>query len=166
MCHYYFPGLILNLVVANFAGGVHSDLGDPLRLPVPQVVRRHRQIRQGVRPRRLGARQPGQPAQPSPAQPAFLSVPPPPLSSPWSVNLTALFYDRFGVVCWLDIISRDKLHPGRAPLFYGCFSGRQLMLWLMSLDNIMVSLAFRIRLCIPLPDRQRETLLNVEKLDA
>ena len=67
MCHYYFPGLILNLVVANFAGGVHSDLGDPLRLPVPQVVRRHRQIRQGVRPRRLGARQPGQPAQSSPA---------------------------------------------------------------------------------------------------
>ena len=49
------------------------------------------------------------PAQSSPAQPAFLSVPPPPLSSPSSVNLTVLFYDRFGVVCWLDIISRDKL---------------------------------------------------------
>ena len=57
--YHYFPGLILNLVVANFPGGVHSDLGDPLRLPVPQVVRRHRQIRQGVRPRRLGPRQPG-----------------------------------------------------------------------------------------------------------
>ena len=60
MYHYFFPGLTLNLVVANFPGGVHSDLGDPLRLPVPQVVRRHRQIRQGVRPRRLGTRQPGQ----------------------------------------------------------------------------------------------------------
>ena len=43
------------------SGGLQSDLGDPVRLPVPQVVRRHRQIRQGVRPRRLGPRQPGQP---------------------------------------------------------------------------------------------------------
>ena len=38
---------------------MHADLGDAVRLPVPQVVRRHRQIRQGVRPRRLGPRQPG-----------------------------------------------------------------------------------------------------------
>ena len=84
----------LKIVCFSFPGGVHTDLGDPVRLPVPQVVRRHRQIRQGVRPRRLGTRQPGQLG--------------------YSTIITAecefdsTFYHRSGVVCF--DISRHILH--------------------------------------------------------
>ena len=42
------------------AGGLHPNLGDVVRLPLPEVDRRDRALRQGVRQGGLGARQSGE----------------------------------------------------------------------------------------------------------
>ncbi len=40
-------------------GGLVSNMGNTIRLPLPQKLRSHRDIRQGMREGRLGSRKPG-----------------------------------------------------------------------------------------------------------
>ena len=51
---------VCTLFFLKIAGGSLSNLGHPVRLPLPEELRRDRWLRQGLRQDGMGTRQPGE----------------------------------------------------------------------------------------------------------